>query len=343
MADSIREALTAAYDKAETETPDTETGAPAADVETETMGAADDVAATSDDASSAAPDAEAVPSNETSEAAQAAPTPEPDSPSPASWTAAERAEWSKVPKSARDAIARRETEMGRALQVSADARRRVSAIDQIGKQYEPLLRSYGITVEQAMPGLLATRAALEVGTPEQKAELVANICADFGLDLNLLDQALGQRFQNGQPPPRYQPQARPDFRRDPSLAPLYDIAEQLAARRAAEAQRQVDEVKTKPHYEAVKLTMADLIDNAKAHGRELPLVRAYDIATQLHGLEAAPAAVAPQQSRDEKGRFEAARKAASSVSGAPKPTPPRQPGTGTARDEIEALMSNIKL
>jgi hypothetical protein len=342
MADSIRDTLTAAFEKAapaETElenagldsTPDSQV-ADDSPGETEDHDAS---ASSSDDAETdgglSAPSAEATPSAE----------PVVDVPPPASWSTQERADWAKVPKSARDAVARREGEMNRAFQASAEARRRVSTLDEMAKPYKPLLDSYGIRVEDAMPGLLATRAALEVGTAEQKALLVANLCADFGLDINLLDGALSQRYANGQPAPRYEAPPQMNLQSNPELAPLFAIANELKERRQAQAVTMVNEVRSQPHYEAVRLTMADLIDQAKLHGRDLPLPRAYELATQLHGLAAAPQS-GPVSASQAASILARSRNAASSVAGAPKPSLPRKAGEGTARDEIEALMARRK-
>jgi hypothetical protein len=348
MPDSIREALTAAVEKHST--PETENAA----TETPTTQAADDgtgsaanAAPTSDkpEAGSTPPGPEAAPSTEKpdgSSGAPAAPTPPPASNAPASWNAEERAAWQTVPEKARAAILRREGEMNRALQASSNARRRVEQMDQITNTYKPLLDSYGVTIEQVLPPLLATRAALEVGSPEQKATLVANLCADFGLDMNLLDQALGQRFANGQPTPRYQPQQLPDLTNHPQLAGLFAIAEQIKTKQTEQAVTAINEVSTLPHYEEVRFAMADLIEQARANGRSLDLKKAYAIACQLNGFEA-PAAPASQVSVSEAAAVLArSRAAASSVTGAPKPTPARKPGEGTLRDELEANLAAAK-
>jgi hypothetical protein len=335
--DSIREALTAAFDKAETNTPDpskdavdeTTTNAAAVDSPELPADTVDEAAAPSEGVDGG----ETIPSKDGTPAAAAPVAPE--SPAPASWNNEERAAWNTVPAKAREAIARRESEMSRALQSSSSARKRVEALEKIAQPYAPLLNSYGITVEQAMPGLLATRAALEVGTPEQKAELVANICADFGIEVELLDGALSKRYQHGTPTPRVAPQ-QIDFRNSPELAPLYAMAEQFKTAQTERAQQAIAAVSSDPHYDSVRHTMADLIDKAREQGRTLDLPVALNLAKQFHGI-AVPAA-APSVS-DAARTLAAARNAAASVSGAPKPSAPRKPGEGSLRDELEANFS----
>lgn len=341
MADSIREALTAAIDEAEKPTEQkTEIAAlapesPGADEANVDAAEAD----AGEGAGNSAEAAEAPPHKEgdapVAPAAPAAPVAEVNA--PASWSAAEKAEWATVPKSARDAIVRREGEMNRALQASATARRRVEAFDQIAHPYKPLLDSYGVGLEQVIPSLLATRAALEIGTPQQKAQLVANLCADFDLDIDSLDDALSARYRGGKPAPRYGggPPQMADLRNHPQLSGLFQLADAVTQQRQAQAAEAVSAIQSLPHYAEVRLTVADFVDKAKAAGKPIDLPRFYGLACQLHGLEA-PAASGPVSASEAASILARSRKAAASVGGAPKPAPPRKPGEGTLREELEA-------
>lgn len=344
MADSIRDALTAAYDKAESDSAAADTSAPAPD-----NTAPVDSGPEPDNGS----DEGAVPSSPPSDqggstppASQGGATPPaapaaPDVPAPVSWSNEERAAWAQVPKSARDAILRREGEMNRALQASAAARRRSDVMDQMAQPYKPLLDSYGIQVEDVIPNLLATRAALEIGTPQQKAQLVANLCADFGIEIGILDDALSARYAGGQPAPRYSggPPQMQDLSTNPQLAPLFAMAAQYEEARQTRARAAIATVQNDPHYQAVRHTMADMIEAAHHRGQKLDLGVALALAKQAHGI-AVPAA-APSVSEAAR-TLAAARNAASSVSGGPKPTAPRKPGEGSLRDELEANLAAMR-
>lgn len=342
MADSIREALTAAIDEAEKPTEQkTEIEALAPESPGADNANADGAESEAvEGAGKSADDAEAPPHKEgEAPAAPAAPAASaPEVNAPASWSAAEKAEWAAVPKSARDAIQRREGEMNRALQASAVARRRVEAFDQIAHPYKPLLDSYGVGLEQVIPSLLATRAALEVGTPQQKALLVANLCADFDLDIDQLDSALEARYAGGKPAPRYSggPPQMADLRNHPQLSGLFALADTFDQQRKAQAQEAVNAIQSLPHYDAVRLTVADFVDKAKAAGQPIDLTRFYGLACQLHGLEAPAAPQNPVSASEAASILARSRKAAASVGGAPKPAPPRKPGEGTLREELEA-------
>jgi hypothetical protein len=343
VSDSIRDALTAAYEAKDKEPATDDTASDDATINAEVVDSSELPADTMDetsapDSTEGASEGESIPDK--GEGATAAAVPAASEAAPASWTQDERAGWATAPEAVRKAVLRREGEMNRALQVSSSARKRVESLDKITQPYKPLLDSYGITVEQAMPGLLATRAALEVGTPAQKAELIANLCADFGIEVELLDGALATRYQGGRPAPRVAPVQMPDLATNPQLAPLFAMAEQVRQAQTERAQEAVSAVSADPHYNEVRFTMADLIEKAHVAGRKLDLPTALGIAKQLHGL-GAPAPTATSVS-DAARTLAAARNAASSVSGAPKPTSPRKPGEGSLRDELIANMSAKK-
>lgn len=338
MADSIREALTKAIDegaKDESKPLEPVSNAAPDDSAPDSSPSSDGIPNESTD-EGAAPDA-ADSASATAKPAEPAPAAAQETPPPASWSKEEREAWSTVPESARKAVARRESEMQRAFQSSATARRRVEALDNISAQYKPLMDKYGVTLETAMPSLLATRAVLEVGTPQQKAMVLANMCADFGVQVDILDAALAARLSRNPGPT--QPPVQHDFTNDPKLAPLYAIANEINERRTVAAQAEIARVSALPHYEEVRFTMADLVDRAREAGKDLPLDKAHGLACQMLGFEV-PVAPAKAPTVSEAAAILArSRGAAVSVSGAPQPSPARKPGEGTLRDELLANLS----
>jgi hypothetical protein len=338
MADSIREALTAAYATAEKE-PDT---APVVDTTPEpVVESVQDSAVSTESvqtekvdspANAGAESASDSGSTTPAPAAAPAPAPEPEEKVPSSWSPAERAAWGSIPTEARKAVIRREQEIQRVLSVSSSARQAVETYDRVFEPFKPLLEKHGVTPAQAIGPLLATRAALELGSPQQKAELVANLIADFAVDHEELAAAITQRASAG--PVRQAPPPRVDYRAVPELAPLFQLAEMAQQRQQAAAQEAVARVAAQPHFEEVRHTMADVLDQMKARGKEPDLDRAYTIACQIHGHELP----APKPSVSEAAATLArARNAASSVSGGPKPSAPKTPDS--IRDHLEAAFA----
>jgi hypothetical protein len=154
--------------------------------------------------------------------------------------------------------------------------------------------------------------------------------------VELLDGALSKRYQNGTPTPRVAPQTGDINRLVEERLNSHPMVQAYEQARTERAQAAVSTVASDPHYQAVRFTMADLIEQAATAGRKLELPVALNLAKQMHGI-AVPVA-APSVS-DAARTLAAARNAAGSVSGAPKPSSPRKPGEGSLRDELVANMS----
>jgi hypothetical protein len=228
---------------------------------------------------------------------------------------------------------RRESETQRALSTSADARKLQQSFTQALAPFEPLLQAYGVKDPiTAIVPLMQTRAALEVGTPAQKAELLANLVYQFNVDIKQLDDYLvrGPRPQMPVPAtPQFDPKSVPE------LAPLFQIAEQFKAAQAAKVDAAVEEVAALPHFEDLREDMADILDLAAQRGRPLTVKQAYDHALSLAGLAPAPVAASPNVS-EAAAIMARSRRAASSVAGAPKGSTGAKPAT--LRDAITAAI-----
>lgn len=347
MADSIRAALTDAFEKAEKDeaitpsTPDapapaTEAPAPAATAAEETAPAAETPAAAP---APAASDPAATPQPPVIGAAPDAPKP------PASWKPTEKAEWDKVPPTVREAVLRREQETSRALNQSAEARKFVQSFEQAITPFRPLMDAYGVRnpVEAIVP-LLQTRAALEVGTPTQKAQLVANLIHQFGVDIATLDNFLANGPQQAAQAPPVQPQqASFDPRTLPELQPLFSLAEQFKSYQAQKAEAEIAKVADLPHFDTVREDMADILERAAAQGKSVSLEVAYRRAVAMNpdleipaAAPAQPTAISPSEAAAILAR---SRKAASSVAGAPKVAPTGKPSS--LREQIAAAMEEV--
>jgi hypothetical protein len=242
-----------------------------------------------------------------------------------------------VPASARAAIIRREQETQRVLSTTADARRLQSDFQQAIHPFVPLMEAHGVAPIPAITALLEMRAALEIGSKEQKAQLVSNLVRQFGVDIEALDGFLSN--SHGQQPTA--PAPRIDPRGIPELAPLFSLAEQVTAAQAAKLDQQFEPIEALPHYEAVRDVMADLLESAATRGKTLTLQKAYDIAVASDpALAGTPATATTTTSTSEAAAILArSRKAASTTAGAPKTSPTAKPTD--RRAQIEAAWENI--
>ena len=166
---------------------------------------------------------------EPEKAEPATPEPEkadPDEPPPNSWAADAKAKWGDIPQEARQYIARREAEMHRAITAQDDLKTAGKAIRELVSPYQDLFAEMpDIKPPALIKGYLETEKTLRRGTPEQKAQLIGNVIKAYGLDLNLLGQALNAE----------QPIYRPD--------PRVETLEQRLARFEAEAEQRQEKEK----------------------------------------------------------------------------------------------------
>lgn len=349
MADSIREALTQAFTAAEQDP--TETVTPVATTEPVVETPKTDTATAQpvgDDQPVIAPSKD-TPKPTLAEGIKAAVepakqpvvtppvvAPQPNDKAPASWKAEEKAAWATVPATARAAIMRREQETQRVLSVSAEARKLQQDFQQIVHPFIPLMEHHGVQPLQAITTLLHIRGALEVGDPDQKAAIMANLIKQFGVDIGKLDERLvsGKSVNIDQQPARIDPRTIPEF------APLFGLAEQVKAAQAAKLDSQFGEIEALPHYEAVRQDMADIMESFAHRGKTITLKKAYDLAVAADS-ELAPVTAAPAQTTvsDAAAILARSRGAASSVAGAPKTSPTAKPTD--RRSQIEAAFAAV--
>lgn len=271
------------------------------------------------------------------------PPPSPADQAPGSWKPTEKAEWDKIPPNARAAIKRREAEASRAFTASTEARRHTEEYQKVLHPFEPLIQAKGITdpLNQVIKPILQIRAALEIGTPQQKAMLIANMVRDFGVDVGHLDAAIVQNVNNpGAPAPvHHAPPPPPSLRANPELQPLFALAEQLEQRREAAAAEAIQSVESLPHFDDLREDMADIMARAAERNRTVTIKQAYDwaLAQSEYAGSAPVAPTAPTVTPSEAAAILArSRKAASSVTGAPSGAPGKKPTT--LREQIASAM-----
>lgn len=333
--DSIRDVLTKAFESAEQ--PDTD--APATAEVADDSSSTDTVDSTPVEVTdNAGADSAPVAGEQTAPATAAAPAP--STPPPASWNTAERATWAALPPAAQEAVKRREAEHNRVLQTSADARRTTAAYDKLFQPFDDVISQLGASREQAIQAMLPTFAALYTATPAQKAELLANAVFQYGVPVDALAQLLHDGMQQGYRPPQQAPQqldvaklVREAIEAERANDPL---RQEYSRRQEEAATAAISSLESLDYFQDLREEMADVLQGAKDRGKSMDLYTAYAIACQMNGYTPAanPAAAAEQQARDEQGRFAAARRAASTISGSPKPTAGYKPGSGSIRDEL---------
>lgn len=207
------------------------------------------------------------------------------------------------------------------------------------------MRALNVTPLQAVGELLKADYALSTAPPTQKAQFMAKLIKDYGVDIAELDSALA-----GQ-------QADPTTSRveqlfQQQLAPVQQFMQQqqqtLEAERQAREQAAIAEIQQMandhvkyPYFETVRNDMADLIDLNARRGIQLSLADAYAKAVQINPETAPLVRTQTKQVQVQNNRAQKAIQASASVKGAPAGSPTTK-GSDSLRDTIEAAFAQVE-
>lgn len=239
---------------------------------------------------------------------------EPEITPPDALSATLKAKWKELPPEVRQEFSKREQEFHRELTKHDEERQFGRQVDKIITPYMAQIKAEGATAPQAIESLLNMAHLLRVGTPQQKSELLLRTAQVYGVDLR---QALQQ------------PQAQVNPQLQAIQQELQNVKAQLDQEKVVKKQtedqsiqQQIKTFSAEPgheHFEAVKAHMASLLRGGLAKD----LQDAYDQA--VHANPQTRSTLIQQQVKTEqekrlaeqKARAEAARKAGSSLRGAP--------------------------
>lgn len=256
---------------------------------------------------------------------------------PSSWTNAAKAEWAKVPASARSEIAKREQEIHREFTKRDDERNFGRELKQVVAPYEAIIRAAGSTPQAAIADVLNTAYILRTADPLTKARTMAQVIQQYGVDLRLAAQGQQQNI-------------------DPTVAALQQELAQLKgqwSQQQEQARAQVEqEVLTTveafgqdpkhPHFKAVSAHMGALMQAGQAKDME----EAYEMAVwarpDIRGqLQAAQTAQAAAQTQNRQKAQNARAKGVSVRGGPGGYTPPTTNPNASVRESLMAAMTEV--
>ena len=240
---------------------------------------------------------------------------EPESAAPVGLSAAAREEWNNTPKAMREEIAKRERDFAVGIQRYAEGAKRAVQMDQALQPFQQYFAMNGGNVGQQVQELLQTASVLQMGSPVQRAQAVAQIISQFGVDIDTLDRMIVGEA----PDPKQETSSLVQQQIEAAMAPYREREqreqyenqqrqEQLTQTVAAE----VDNFSRDPSrefYREVRSDMADILDLAANHGRPITMDEAYRKACLLN-----PHVQGVITARQKKA-MESKKRAASSVSG----------------------------
>lgn len=197
---------------------------------------------------------------------------------PGSWKPTAREQWAKLPAEIRAEVNRRELDIQRTLSQTDNVRKFASDFAQTIQPYSHLIRQQNSTPLKAVENLMNTSARLMTGNQEQKAQVVAEIIGNYGIDLRTLDNVLSAIAKDGKvPSPNQQVEQPPSWAR-----PMFDFMntvqqskQQMEARAQQEATQEIEKFAEKPFFDDLREDMADLMEVAAKRGRTMTMDDAY--------------------------------------------------------------------
>lgn len=198
--------------------------------------------------------------------AMAATEPDRTATAPSSWTRETAAKFAELPADVRAEIHRRETEYHKGI-------RQINEMASIGHDVQSVVRPYmqtfqqaGIHPLQAISTLLQTEHSLRYGTPEQKAQMMAQIARDYGVDMAQV-----------QPLPPVDPQVQELQRQNQQLQQFQHETLQTQQQAVLSEIQAFGANPANAHFEVVKNDMAALLTS----GQATSLQDAYDKAVWM--------------------------------------------------------------
>jgi hypothetical protein len=284
------------------------------------------------------------PSTDAAKASEVAAQPAASAP-PAGWTAAEKAEWSKLSPVAQAAVSRREAEIANGgKQWSEEKRRYESVLSPVAEA----ARRNGLTTEDGLKSLLQAQSFLE----RDPTAAIKWLAQSHGVNLATLA---------GQPPAEVPSAQPPDIQAmvrqivnqtvSPIVGPIQQRWNDEAARQQEMTVQAIHSFASAPgheHYNAVEGTIAlilpQVIEENPGWTNEQKLQEAYDRAlyatpsTRQQMLAAKESAAEETRRQEAAARATKARGAAVSVTGSPQGSAAPE-SAGTLREEILRAMT----
>lgn len=232
---------------------------------------------------------------------------------PANLSAGFKAEWNKLPVPIQKEIAKREEEFHRELTKHDEERVFGRAVKSLADPYMPLIKAENGDVTKAFASYLNTAYILRTKSPQEKGRVLLQLAQEFGADLRGASQ----------------PQANVDPRFNQVLQELQHVKSTLQQEQEAKKQQeemalksQIDAFAADPahqHFEAVKADMAALLKGGIVQNLQDAYDRAIYANPQTRSTLLTQQNAESEEKRlaEKKARAEQARRAGSSVKGAP--------------------------
>jgi len=264
--------------------------------------------------------------------AEAAPVVPGELKAPSQWKPAIREKWSQLPREVQEEVLRRE---GDSMRLIGSVGHKIRLADEVNGHIQPFteqLKANGVSPSAFLGDVFTSVKSLASGSPQEKAEVVANMVQSYGIDVRVLDAILTQRLQAG---PEVVEARRLAAR---AQSTIQENQQYLAHQSSLEAEKSLAAFGADPKHEFlsdVREFMADLIEAGKVDNLE----DAYSAAIWANPDTRKILLQRQSQERAESkvNRAAAARKASSAVHGSPASSAvPPSKANMSVREAVEA-------
>jgi hypothetical protein len=267
---------------------------------------------------------------------------------PQSWKPTVREKWATLDPEVKQEVIRREREVNRVMSETSSQRRFVDGFRKTVAPFAERFKSANVPPERAIASLLYVDHTLATGSPTERAQMLAKLVTDYGVDIQLLDDAL-----SGIVPNKGDPVAdRVQQLLDAKLKPFNEFLQQTEEQKQQAVQRdfeqaqmtvkQMEEDTEKyPHFDTVREDIADLIEINSRRGVYLSLPDAYNRAVRMNPEASAQVQAAAKRTQAQKANESAQRAlgASLSITGAPSGVKTEVPASDL-RGTIEQALIN---
>jgi len=275
---------------------------------------------------------------------------------PQSWKGEAKKVWDTLPLQVRQEVARREREIMPVMQQAAQDRQRVQQIVDVMLPHRERIQSmYGGNPVTAINNLLQAEQMLTTAPMQQRAQFVARMIQQYGVDIRALDAALvGESM-----PEQVQQQSTIEQLLERKLAPFQQFIQTQQEREQQQVRQQQEQVTSTvqdmasdpkyPYFQDVRSDMADIIEMGARRGVAISLEDAYTKAVRMNDDVFQATSVrdstqgATQAALDAHRAAQAAKGASVSVSGSPTGTGRNLGNPSDLRGTIEAQFSGGRL
>lgn len=229
---------------------------------------------------------------------------------PKSWASPAKAKFSTLDPELQKYVLSREDEVHKTISKQDEDRQFGKTMKDAFTPYMATIAAEGGTPEKAVKQLLNTAYILRTGTPQQKLQLIHQVARDYGVNLGTQTQPVNQELHS------LQSQVQQ------LTSKLQERENYQQQQEQATVQSKIQEFSSNPknvHFEEVKAHMAALLSGGVAKDLDDAYEQAVWARPDLRStlMQAQQADVEAKQKAEAKAKYDAARRAGSSVTGAP--------------------------